>query len=191
MVNVTEVRHKCRKEASRFSYSINLFDRFPIWVFEYFKSKDPLASHSNSFTQIEIITIFMLINNIDAGLMMAFYNAGGQDVDKLFRLHDIFLKMWKKYRDTPPIQLTGVFGTFFTFHCETKSLRRVDMTIPQRLNNGRINNRFVPYSPHWERDRNTRAQIRNGKFKINNGDDLQRAKDAMFEGLLKQGRRRK
>lgn len=184
-----EVREKCKKEAMKFLFSIKMFNRFPIWVFEYFKSVDPLSSHTSNFTQIEIITIFMLINKIDAGLMMAFYNAGGQDLETVFRLHEIFVRMWKSYRETEKIHLTSVFGSFFTFHCETQTLRRIDMSIPNRPNNGRICNRFVPYAPNWQRDRNTREKIRSGRFKIKNADDLQRARDAMFDGLLKQGRK--
>lgn len=188
MVNVIEVRNQSRKEALKFAYSITLFDRFPLWVFEYFKSIDPFSSHSSSFTQMEIITIFMFINNINVELMKAFYAAGGQDVDTLFRLENFFIQMWKIYRKTEDNKLIDMFGDFFTFHCETKTLRRVDLSFPNQPKNRKIGNRFVPYTSNWRRDRNTRAAIRNGEFKINNAYDMQNVEDALYDGLFKQGR---
>lgn len=185
MVQVTEVRRRCRIEARRFGFSERLFDRIPIYIFRYFMSDDPMIS-TQPFTQMDIMTVFMLINEIDAGLMMAFYNVGGQQVEMLFELHRIFSAMWRLYRSNQPDDLLSVFGNFYSFHLESRTLRRVDMSIVTYAQQDRES--FVPNAMNWRRWREVRQLIRANSFRVNDDYDLLEVREALRGGLLQRGR---
>lgn len=129
MVSVVDVRRRCRYYARRFGYSLLLFDRIPTYIFEYFRSNDPLNTFTPSFTQIELITTFMIINNISADLMTSFYSSGDQELDIVLHLHTFFITMWRLYRESTEDSLLGRFGTFFAYHLESRTLRRIDMSL--------------------------------------------------------------
>lgn len=191
MLNTYEVRDRCRNESIRFGFSIRMFNRIPIHYFDYFRATDPFASvNVPTMTQMEIITVFMIINGIDVGLMMAFYNAGEQDMDMLFRLANFLQRMYRIYHETPSQELFARFGMYYAYHLNSRTLRYIDMT-RYESNNGfhRQRNRFVPSSPHWERDRLLRYRIRNGSFVVNDYHDLELVRSALGEGLMRHGPR--
>lgn len=186
MVRFHEVRERCRVEARRFHYPEHLFGRFPTYIFRYFMSVDPLHS-TGSYSLINIITVFMLINNIDAGLMMAFFNAGDQGLDTLFQLHGIFSVYWRLYRSTPENELISIFGDCFSFHCESRTLRRVDMSIAN--SEPQNHEHFVPDTSNWRRWREVRRLIRIGEFRVIDDYDLLEVREAMRGGMRGRGRR--
>lgn len=184
MVHVAEVRRRCQIVARRFRYPEYLFNRIPMYIFRYFKSADPLLGNSAYFTQLNVITIFMIINGIDAGLMMAFYNEGEQSIDTIFELHRIFVAMWRLYRTTEPFDHFSVFGQYFSYHLETRSLRRIDMSI---VNYDRSNHEpFVPDQINWRRWREVRRLILAGQFRVDDDYDLLEVREAMRNGMRQQ-----
>lgn len=190
MLHIAEVRRRCRIEARRFNFPEQLFSRIPTYFFRYFKSIDPLLDNSEHFCQWHIMTVFMLINNIDAGLMMAFYNAGEQDIDTLFKIHSIFATMWRLYRRTDAVDLVSVFGPYFSYHLESRTLRRIDMSV---VTTGRDNREpFVPHQINWIRWREVRRLILSSAFRVNDDYDLLEVREAMQGGILHQrGRNRR
>lgn len=184
-----EVRDRCRLESIRFGFSKNNFNRIPIHYFDYFRATDPFSSvNVPIMNQMEIITVFMIINQIDNGLMMAFYNAGGQNMNMLFRLANFFHRMWQIYHETSSQELFARFGMYYAYHLNSRTLRYINMTQYIALDCfHRRGNRFVPSSPHWERDRLLRYRIRNGSFVVNDYHDLERVHSALKEGLMRQG----
>lgn len=188
MVSVIDVRNRCRIVARRFGYSLRLFDRIPTYIFQYFRSEDPLATNSPSFSQIDIVIIFMIINNISANLTMAFYASGDQEMDTVFRLQDLFTTMLRLYETTNQEDLYEIFGTYFAYHLETRTLRRIDMVVVDFNRGSRQLNDFVPNNPHWERNRNMRNLIRNGLFRVEDDFDLHEVRIAIRTGLLPRGR---
>lgn len=189
MVQTVEVKRRCRIYAQRFNYPLNLFDRFPMYVFRYFQSSDVIHpnSSSTSFTQLNIITVFMIINHASADLMMAFYSAGEQDVDTVFRLQSYFLAMWEFYRNEPESELFSIFGTYFAFHCESRTLRRVDMSIVNYRSNENTGP-FIPNIHDWRRSRAVRHLIRTGQFRVEDDYDLLEVRNAYRDGLRLMGR---
>lgn len=148
MLHVAEVRQRCRIEARRFGFSETLFNRIPIYFFRYFMSTDPLLSNPQGFTQYNIMTVFMVINRIDAGLLMAFYNAAEQNIDTLFEIHAIYSTLWRLYERTNADDLLDIFGNFYAYHLETRTLRRIDMSI---VNYHQTNHeQFVPDTVSWQ-----------------------------------------
>lgn len=190
MVHVAEVRRRCQIEARRFHFSEQLFNRIPMYFFRYFKSINPLLDNSEHFSQIHIITVFMIINNIEAILMMAFYNAGEQDFETQMKLHSIFATMWRLYRTTNAVDRISVFGRYFSFHLQTRTLRRIDMSV---VTTGRDNHEpFVPHQTNWIRWREVRRLILSREFRINDDYDLFEVREAMQGGILYQrGRNRR
>lgn len=189
MVQTVEVRRRCRVYAERFNYPLNLFDRFPMYVFRYFHASDvihPNAS-SSSLTQLNIITVFMIINHVSADLMMAFYSAGDQDLDTVLRLQSYFTAMWGFYRSEPEQELFSIFGTFFAFHCETRTLRRVDMSLVN-YRSSENTGPFIPNVYDWRRSRAVRHLIRTGQFRVEDDYDLLEVRNANRDGLRLVGR---
>lgn len=180
MVNAVEVRRRCRIYAQRFGYDLRLFNRIPIYIFEYFRSDDPLSTNTPSFCQIELMSVFMIINNISSDLMMAFYAAGDQGLDVILRLHTFFFTMWRVYETSDPDDLLGLFGTFFAYHLESRTLRRIDMSIVSYNSGQRQQNNFVP--------NHIRNLIRRGVYRIENEYDLEEVRTALRGGLINRGR---
>lgn len=189
MLSVIEVRNRCRREAARFHYSLILFDRFPMWIFRYFQASDPLCvDNIPNFKKLHILFVYMIINKIDAGLMMAFYNAADQDMDTIFRLHKLFSTMWKLYNEAESIDYIPIFGTYFTFHCESRTLRRIDMSVVNYNRGQRNAEHFIPNSMRWKQERIVRSLIRRGEFTVRDEEDLREVKEAWQDGLRRQGR---
>lgn len=129
----------------------------------------------------------MIINNIPADLMMTFYSCGGQDVDTLFRLQPFFHTMWRLYQTEPQNELFSIFGTYFAFHCETRTLRRVDMSIVE-YRSSQNTGPFLPTLNDWRRSRAVRHLIRTGQFRVNDDYDLLEVRLAYQDGLRQVGR---
>lgn len=133
----------------------------------------------------------MLLNKIGPDLMMAFYSKGGQTVETLFGLHAFFIRMQNKYDSLEPDQYIENFGSNYTFHCASRTLRRLDMSVVESKNQQRKRNNFIPCDKMWRYYRVVRQQIRDGKFKVEEKLDLMLAQSAMKDGLLQQGRKNK
>lgn len=181
------VRRQCRAEAVRLGFPLRLFGRIPIYYFDYFRSTDPLSTvNVPTMTQVEIITIFMLINDIDVGVMLAFFNAGGCTLDTLLYLDSYLHKMYHLYRNASQVDLLATFGDFFVYHLDTRTTRRVDMTLVEQQS--QISERFVPNVPNWSRNRQVRQQIREGQYVVHDNYDLSVVHCALRDGLLPIGR---
>lgn len=116
--------------------------------------------------------------------MIAFYNAGEQSIDTIFELHRIFSAMWRLYRTTERVDHLSVFGPYFSYHLETRSLRQIDMSI---VNYVQINREpFVPDEINWRRWREVRQLIRSGQFRVDDDYDLLEVREAMQRGMMHQ-----
>lgn len=187
MPNTHDTRNRCRREAIRLGFSLRIFNRIPIHYFDYFRSPDPLSSvNVPVIAHLELITIFMLINQIDVGLMLAFYNAGDVSIDVLMQLARYLHHMWTLYGLTSPNDRLSTFGDHYAYHLESRSTRRIDMTQPNVQ--PRRGNRFVPNNPRWPRNRAVRAQIRGGMYIVRDDHDLSVVHDALCDGLFLTGR---
>lgn len=175
---VHEVRQKCKIQAKKFNYSEELLNRFPMWVFRYFAALDPMCREDNETKKIEIMTIFMLINKISPDLMMAFYIEGGQSVHDAMKIRDFFNKMKEIHDEHEKDDLIALFGSNFTFHCQTKTLRRIDMSIVESSPRGGPNEPFIPDTMEWRRQRVIRNLIANGQFTVFDDMDLMEVKQA-------------
>lgn len=186
MLTTRQTRERCRREAIRLRYPMWLFNRIPMHYFDYFRSADPFYSvNVPLMSQLEIITIFLLINNISLGVILAFFNAGGATIDTILRLATYFHHMRTIYDQTSLLDRIGLFGDYFVYHLGTRSTRRVDMSQPTV--HPRRGNRFVPNVPNWERNRIIRQQIRNGLHRVVDEYDLSVVRDALHDGLLATG----
>lgn len=139
--------------------------------------------------QMEIITVFMLINGLDVGIMMAFYNAGGTNIDTLMRLSTFLHQMRRLYDQTEHSELLSRFGYFYAYHLESRELRYVNGSRHFSFNTQRQGYRFVPDSPAWERLRNVRRAIRSRTYLISDDYDLSVLRASMQDGLLRMGRK--
>lgn len=172
IANLALIRHGCRRYARQFNYPSQLFDRIPIYVFHYFASPSPMDFVQGSFDPMDIMNVFMIINQISADLMAAFYAAGGQDFQTVLRIHDYLLRMWDLYRNTEPIDLHVVFGTNFSYHLASRSLRRMDMSLVTHRSGHDARTHFVPNHPGWRRAREVRRLYRSGQYVIADCYDL-------------------
>lgn len=191
MIPVTKVRERCKEMALRFGYPLYLFNRIPIFIFHYFKSNNPLDHYQGSFSQLDYIIIFMLINSITADLMIAFYAAGDQIVDDIFKLHAIFINAWKLHKAASNDELLSTFDDdIFAYHLQSRSLRKIDHSIVKYESKSKYNY-FVPNHPNWKRLRFVRQMIRKGEYRIYDDFDMLELKEAMKQGLLQTGRKNK
>lgn len=183
------VRNACKLQAEKFHFDAVLFNRIPMWEFRCVAADDPLCKESRT-DKLEIMSVFMLINKISADLMMAFYIEGGQSIDDAMKLHKFFNTMHNMYNESEEIDLIGLFGDWFTLHCETKTLRRIDLTAvkQEEKNETKLNEPFLTDSLRWRRERINRQMIRSGKFTINDRNDLLEVKEAWRNGLQLRGR---
>lgn len=85
--DLSTVRNKCKLQAKKFGFDENLFNRIPMWVFRSLAADDPLCKECHNTKKIEMICLFMLINDISPDLMMSFYIESGQSIDDTFNLH--------------------------------------------------------------------------------------------------------
>lgn len=182
-LSLYEIRQRCRRYARQFSYSEVLFNRIPAYIFQYLCSPNPLEVVRASFDQMDIINIFMLINGISADLMMAFYAAANQNLENVLMIHEYLLRMWQMYRQATPENLCGIFGTFFSYHLETRTLRRVDMSIVYRHRNLSQEPHFVPNQPNWRRAREVRRLYRLGQYRVNDIYDIAELRMAWYGGM--------
>lgn len=184
MEHLSKVRDRCRAIAHRYRYDEILFDRIPTFYFNYFRATDPLAV-------VHLVAVFMLINDISANLMMAFYSAGGHDPDMLDRLHQIFIRQWAAYRQrrgTP--ELFERFGHYYAYHMETKTLRYIDMSPrPYSGPRQRHRDRFVPDEHNWMQYREVRERLRAGNFVAQDDRDLDIIAAAERNGMYARGPR--
>lgn len=188
MPNIHEIRERCRY-ARQFHYPEYLFNRMPTYVFQYFGSPNPLDSIPGLFDQMDIMNIFMLINGISAELMMAFYAAGEQEVDTVIRIHEYFLRMYSLYNESSVNDLIANFGSYFSYHLETRSLRRIDMSVVNYNRHQRLSNNFVPNQVNWRRALEIRQLYRRGQYQIMDEYDLLEFRMAWFGGLrIRRGR---
>lgn len=185
---VNEVRERCKMQAKKFKYNEELFSRFPMWVFRCFAASDPMCRNYNETKKIELMTIFMLLNRISPDLMMAFYIEGGQSVNDSMKIRNIFNKMRDIYNKNEKEDLIALFGTQFTFHCQSKTLRRIDMSKVEYNTADQKNEPFIPDNMEWRRQRVVRNLIRNGCFTVNDELDIQEVKRAWQNGLRLRGR---
>lgn len=181
--SIFEIRRRCRQYAIRFNYPDILFNTIPTYIFQYFCLINPLEVVPGPFDPMDIMNIFMIINNISADLMMAFYAAGDQELDNVLRIHDYLLRMWQLYNQARPEDLFGLFGTFFAYHMETRTLRRIDMTIVNHNRGQRQPTHFVPNQVNWRRAREVRLLFRRGQYTIGDEFDLAEFRMAWYGGL--------
>lgn len=190
MITTHEARRRCQVEAVRLGFPLSLFGRIPIHYFDYFRHPAPFDSvNIPVITQMEIMTVFMVINELDVGTIMAFYNAGGADLETVMRLSTFLHTMWKEYHRTPKDDLLSRFGRIYAYHLSTRTTRYIDGTIHTKFNSQRRGNRFVPDDPGWERHRVVRQQIKAGQFSIDDDYDLSVARAAVRGGLMRTGRK--
>lgn len=183
--NLKEVREKCSRQAIKFKYSLELFNRIPMWFFRSLTAEDPLCKNELNSTKLEMMLIFALINEIEASLMMAFYLEGGQSVDDCFRLHAFFINMKKLYDKTENYLRTSFLGNLFTFHCQSKTLRRVDMSLVQCATTEK--EPFIMDSLEFRRERFIRKMIRTGKFTSLDNIEITQIKKCWQNGLRLKG----
>lgn len=178
-----EVRQRCRYYSRQFQFSQRLFGRIPMYIFQYFLSPDPLAILRITFDQMEIMNIFMLINGISADLMVAFYAAAGHDVEVVFLLHDYFRHIWHLYRTSLSSDLLGIFGHFYSYHLETRSLRMINFERVVTRTTARQGNYFVPNHLNWRRSREVRRLFSVGRYQIDDFFDLDEFRMAWYGGF--------
>lgn len=185
LLHLSEIRNKCKRECAQFKYPLYLFNRIPMYIFAYFAIDNPLDDAPEKLQQYNIIVTFMLINNITADFMLALYNCGNQPINVLLKLHEIFIKCWQIYRLFINDDLFELFGDNFAIHLETRTLRRIDMSIANY--SSRQKEYFVPNKPYWRKLRSIRQQIKNNTFRINDVYDLDDYREAKSNGLFKRG----
>lgn len=144
-----------------------------MYIYQHLASQRPLDVVPGSFDSMNIMNIFMLINGISADLMAAFYAAGGQAYQEVLRLHEYFIRMWRMYTEAVQGDLIGMFGDYFAYHLETRTLRRIDMSVVDHGRGTRHNTHFVPSRPDWRQAREVRRLYRAGEYQILNDDDLE------------------
>lgn len=164
--DVSTVRKRCRVQAQRFKFDVTLFDRMPMWVFRVLAAEDPMCRISGELTKIDTITIFMLINGINPDLMMAMYLEGRQSIDDAMKLHKFFKTMKKLYDKTDKGDLISLFGNCFTYHCQSRTLRQIDLSVVQHGTRSGHNEPFIPDTIMWRRERLVRSLIRKGEFSV-------------------------
>lgn len=185
---IDTVRMNCRKQAEKFRYSSELFFRIPTWFFRNLAADDPLCQNSNETLKIEIMSLFMLINSISPEMMLAFYIEAGQSIELSLKVHKFLKTMRDIYDKNEEDDYIGLFGTWFTFHCETRTLRRIDMSIVKCGETTRTTVPFIPDNLHWRRQRIVRNLIKNGEYTINDDLDLDEVKRSYQNGLRKWGK---
>lgn len=184
--HLTLIRYKCKKEAIRMNYSLELFNRIPMYFFTYFSIDNVLDNVQLNQMYFDILVIFMLINKIDAALMTAFFSCGGQIADMCIRIYDVFFNAWNLFNTVPKTDHMWIFSDRFSYHLETKTLRRIDMSIvsTRRNNNNTSAEYFVPNHVSWRRYRQVRQDIRCGIFKIDSYYDLILYKEVHVDSVL-------
>lgn len=121
--------------------------------------------------------------------MIAFYAAGDQVVDDIFKSHAIFINAWKLHKAATKNELMSVFDdNIFAYHLQSKSLRKIDHSIVAYESKSKYNY-FVPNHPNWKRLRFVRQMITDGIYRVYDDYDMLELKEAMKQGLLKTGRR--
>lgn len=130
-----------------------MFDRIPMWVFRYLSASDPCCDNSRKCTKLDIMCVFMIINNMSPTLMASFYKEGGQSYTNCIRLLNFFTKMKKLWQKTPINSLWTVFGNTFSYHLESKTLRQVDKTYVNHGTKTGRNEPFIPDGLHCKRQR--------------------------------------
>lgn len=187
--SLREVRERCRVYAHQYGFPILLFNRIPMYFFQYFGSPDPLTVVSGPFDQMDIINIFMIINGISANLMTAMYAGADQQLETVLRIHEYLLRMWSLYDSQPAHELVSNFGDYFVFHLETRTLRRIDMSIVDHNHQRTRLTNFVPNQVSWRRAREIRRLYRSGQYRIMDIYDLAEFRMAWYGGLrVRQGR---
>lgn len=184
--DLSSLRQRCRLHAEKFKYPLVMFDRIPMWFFRYLAAEDPLCQNVKA-TKLEIMTIFMIINEIEVNLMMAFYIEGGQCIDDCMQLL-IFFGIMKKLNDrTENYMKTSMLGHSFTYHCQSKSLRRIDMSLVECASTNMSKEPFIPDSVNWRRERFIRKIIRSGQFNRMDEIELTQIKQSWQNGLRLRG----
>lgn len=157
----------------------------------YLAAKDPLCRDDWEMGKVDIMLIFMLINQLPPALIAAWYLEGGQSVDDVIKIEEFYRKMKilfekEKQNDNNVI---GLFGTKFAIHLETRQLMRVDMTVihPMKVSN----EPFIPDTLNWKRQRAIRELIRKGEYKVTDFQQLQEVKNAWKNGLRLRGNNNK
>lgn len=186
--DLSSVRKKCREKAKMFNYDLGLFNRFPMWVYRYLAADDPLCKDSGETRKIEIFTVFMFINKISPELMMAFYIEAGQSIEDAFNIHKFLVIMKKIYDKHDRSELIGLFGDWFTYHCQSQTLRRIDMSLVEYGVPSRNNAQFIPDKIQWRRQRVSRRLLRTGEYTVNDDMDLMELKRSVQNGLRYRGR---
>lgn len=187
------IRDRCKNEAEKFNFPIYLFNRIPMFIFNYFGSRNPFeSSESGNIGHFKYIVPFMLINNISASLMAAFYSCGDQTYDVVLSLEEMFLKMWNIYRNPPQgFDLIDCFGNIFVFHLESRRpKKKIDgsTVVYRRTHSNR--EYFVPNCLMWRHIWRIRNEIRNNRYRIEDDYDMLLYREAVAGGIMLRGRRR-
>lgn len=194
MVSFAECRSACRKISCPKYMDISRFNRIPMHYFQFFISDtDPLQRAVNGeFAQIDIVMVFMVINQLPFGLVASWYAAGGKDADTVMSLLSHLHKVDKLVNNAPLVAeygLTVLLGYHYAYHLDTKTLRYADNTIVINLNMRRKGILFDPNHPLWRRNLRIKQEIQNGQLFLDLGDreTLEVVREAMKD-TLKTGR---
>lgn len=161
---------------------------------QYFISEmDPLERAVGSdFAQIDIIMVFMVINQLPFGVIAAWYAAGGKDAETVMQLISHLHKVDCLVNNKNLLAeygLTVLLGYNYAYHLDSKTLRYVDGTVVLNRNMRRKGILFDPNHPLWRRNLGLYQQIKAGLFFLVPGDNemMEIVRGAMKD-TLKTGR---
>lgn len=193
VVNLREIRNNCRLKAEAYNFSTQLFDRIPMYIFSYFSCNPFDAFLGHGISHIDLITTFVLINEISEELIVSFYKCGGQQPEVLRKLNTYFNNILTLYNSTPEDGLLAVFGTYFTYHLKSRSLRRINKEVVRygrregAVSTAVTREYFNLSDNDWKRLRELRFSIRNGTFRVSDSHDLDDYRRARMHGLYYRG----
>lgn len=157
MVMFAECRNACRKIACPKYMDENRFNRIPMHYFQYFTSDTDLLQRAagGEFAQIDIVMVFMVINQLPFGLIASWYADGGKDVDTVMSLIAHLHKVDKLVTNANLVAeygLTVLLGYHYAYHLDSKTLRYADGTVVINSNMRRKGILFDPNHPLWRRN---------------------------------------
>lgn len=172
-ISFGKCRNKCREIATQYNISKNIFDRIPMYFFNYFiSSQNPLErSTSENFAQIDIIMVFMVINKFSPILIAKWYNAGGKDAYVVLDLFDHLTKVQKMFNDVElqkKYDLCTLFGYCYSFQLESKTLRYIDNRIVVNKNISRKGILFDPNNSMWKANLKLWQKIKTSNYFLHN-----------------------
>lgn len=185
ILDLEEVKNKCRKSAVRFKFELRLFERIPDYIFHHFAAEDPLCNNEKWPTRLEVMAIFAIINGVPAGLMAAFYIECGQSITDSLKLLNFFKAMRTLWLELENNGKWIAFGDSFAFDLETKSLKYSDYGRVD-INEG---DSMIPIGDKYDKKRNTlvRTILKQGKITVFDQIDVNQVRLYKRNGLKVKG----